>query len=60
MVECLTALWSEDEATSAMEYAILVSLIAAFVVFAIKGLGNTVNTVLYSNVNSIIGAASGS
>jgi Flp pilus assembly pilin Flp len=48
------------EGASSSEYAILVALIAAVVIMAISGLGTTVNTVLYSNINSIMAAVGGS
>lgn len=60
MLQHLTALFRDDEAATSSEYAILVALIAAVVVMAISSLGNTVNTTLYSNINSMLAAVSGS
>lgn len=60
MLWLLHRLLRDEEAATTSEYAILISLIAAVVVAAISTLGNTVNTVLYSDINSILAVVSGS
>lgn len=60
MLWLLKGLLRDEEAATTSEYAILVALIAAVVVAAIGSLGNTVNNVLYSDINSILAAVSGS
>lgn len=60
MLRFLKCFAKEDKGATSSEYAILVALIAAVVVMAISGLGTTVNTVLYSNINSIMAAVGGS
>lgn len=49
----------DEEAASAVEYGLLVALIAAIIVLAVQGLGITMNT-LFTNVNSVLGSAAGS
>jgi Flp pilus assembly pilin Flp len=59
MVQLFKALLGDTRAATTAEYAILIVLIAAVIVFAVKGLGSTMNT-LYFNVNSSLAAAMGS
>jgi pilus assembly protein Flp/PilA len=49
----------DEEAASAVEYGLLVALIAAIIILAVQGLGITLNTV-FTNVNSALGSAGGS
>jgi pilus assembly protein Flp/PilA len=46
-------LWRDEEAASAVEYGLLVALIAAVIILAVQGLGSTLNTT-FTNVNSVI------
>jgi pilus assembly protein Flp/PilA len=59
MMTYLKMLLHDDEAASAVEYGLLVALIAAVIILAVQGLGKTLNTT-FTNVNSVIGAAAGS
>jgi pilus assembly protein Flp/PilA len=59
MIKHLKILMSDEEAASAVEYGLLVALIAAVIILAVQGLGRTLNTT-FTGVNSAISAASGS
>lgn len=48
-----------EEAASAVEYGLLIALIAAIIVLAVQGLGISLNT-LFTNANSSLSSASGS
>lgn len=59
MLKHLKALIRDEEGASAVEYGLLVALIAAVIILAVQGLGGTLNTV-FTNVNSTIAAGTGS
>lgn len=59
MEKLLETFLRDEEAASAVEYGLLVALIAAVIILAVQGLGITMNTV-FTNVNSVIGNTSGS
>ncbi len=56
-MELIKNLWRDEEGASAVEYGLLVALIAAVIILAVQGLGGTMNNV-FTNVNSAVGAAS--
>jgi pilus assembly protein Flp/PilA len=58
-MEHLKALLRDEEAASAVEYGLLVALIAAVIILAVQGLGRTLNTT-FTGVNSAISAGAGS
>jgi pilus assembly protein Flp/PilA len=53
----LAKLIRDEEAASAVEYGLLVALIAAVIILAVAGIGRTLNTT-FTNVNSAISSAS--
>ncbi len=59
MVQCLRIFVRDEKGASAVEYGLIVALIAGAILFAIQGLGNTLNTT-FSNVNSVIASVAGS
>jgi pilus assembly protein Flp/PilA len=59
MMKYLKMLIRDEEAASAVEYGLLVALIAAVIILAVQGLGRTLNTT-FTNVNSAIAAGAGS
>ena len=59
MIRLLKLLIRDNEAASAVEYAVLIALIAAVIVFAVQRLGNTLNT-SFAAVDSAISASVGS
>ena len=56
-MELIKNLWRDEEGASAVEYGLLVALIAAVIILAVQGLGGTMNNV-FTNVNSAVNAAS--
>ena len=56
MIRLLKLLIRDNEAVSAVEYAVLIALIAAVIVFSVQRIGNTVNNV-FANVGSAIESA---
>ncbi len=54
MVRHLKAFIRDDDAASAIEYAMLLALIAAAIILTVQSLGGTLNNV-FSNVDSILG-----
>ncbi len=59
MIRLLKLLIRDNEAASAVEYAVLIALIAAVIVFSVQRLGNTLNT-SFATVDSAISASVGS
>ena len=59
MIRLLKLLIRDNEAASAVEYAVLIALIAAVIVFSVQRLGNTLNT-SFAVVDSAISASVGS
>jgi pilus assembly protein Flp/PilA len=59
MVKHVRVLMKNDEGASAVEYGLIVALIAGVIILAIQGLGNTLNTT-FTNVNSVISSVAGS
>lgn len=59
MMRYFKMLVRDEEAASAVEYGLLVALIAAVIILAVQGLGTTLNTT-FTDVNSIIADTSGS
>jgi pilus assembly protein Flp/PilA len=59
MIKHLKMLFRDEEAASAVEYGLLVALIAAVIILAVQGLGRTLNTT-FTGVNSLIAAGAGS
>lgn len=59
MINYLKMLVRDEEAASAVEYGLLVALIAAVIILAVQGLGRTLNTT-FTDVNSVIANTSGS
>jgi len=53
LIRLLKLLIRDNEAASAVEYAVLIALIAAVIVFSVQRIGNTVNNV-FANVGSAI------
>ena len=56
MIRLLKLLIRDNEAASAVEYAVLIALIAAVIVFSVQRIGNTVNNV-FANVGYAIESA---
>ena len=56
MIRLLKLLIRDNEAASAVEYAVLIALIAAVIVFSVQRIGNTLNNV-FANVGSTIESA---
>lgn len=59
MMRFFKKLVRDEEAASAVEYGLLVALIAAVIILAVQGLGTTLNGT-FTDVNSIISSTSGS
>jgi pilus assembly protein Flp/PilA len=59
MIKHLKMLFRDEEAASAVEYGLLVALIAAVIILAVQGLGRTLNTT-FTGVNSVISNTAGS
>jgi len=56
LIRLLKLLIRDNEAASAVEYAVLIALSAAVIVFAVQRIGNTLNNV-FANVGSAIESA---
>jgi pilus assembly protein Flp/PilA len=53
MTRWLQALWQDEEAPTAVEYALLVALIAVIIIAGATALGNNVNLKLNGVANNI-------
>jgi pilus assembly protein Flp/PilA len=56
MKQMLMKLWKDEEAPTAVEYGIMVALIAVVIIGAVRLIGTNLNTT-FGGVNGAIGAA---
>lgn len=54
MVAMLKQLWRDEEAPTAVEYGLMVALIAVVIIIAVQTLGNNLNTT-FTDVGTAIG-----
>lgn len=54
MKEMLKRLWMDEEAPTAVEYGIMVALIAVVIIVAVRAIGTNLNTT-FNNVGNQIG-----
>lgn len=57
MLSMLKQLWKDEEGPTAVEYALMVALIAAVIVGAVRGLGNQTSTTFDTARQNLGGAA---